>query len=132
MHRSFSPRCDKAVPRNPSLRQPALSGRARIWQWASALAAGMAVAACGGGGGGGDAPSTTNTPPGSTVSSSAAPFPIGMSMASPTALAASSSVIAGGLGIVNLGFNTIATTTQSVLSSQVDALATGRLTLVPL
>lgn len=92
------------------------------------LVAAVLLAACGGGGGGGST-SSAGSSSGATVSSSGVPFPIGMTLASPAALGTSASVVSGGLGIVGLGVATTSTPLQSVLSSQVDALATGRLTL---
>lgn len=91
----------------------------------AALALASLLSACGGGGGGGgDA-----TPSSGGNSTSAWPFPIGMSLASPTALAASSTVVSGAMGVDDLGLNTTMTTQQAVLSSQADAIATGRLSL---
>lgn len=85
------------------------------------------LSACGGGGGGGGgADSTAN---GAANTTSAWPFPIGMSLASPAALATASSVVSGAMGVDDLGLHTTMTTQQAVLSSQADAVATGRLGL---
>lgn len=87
--------------------------------------------ACGGGGGGGGTGSEAAGVPnaGGAAPTSTWPFPFGMSVASPTALAPASDVIPGALGIDDLGLNTTQTTQQAVLSSQADAMATGRLSL---
>jgi hypothetical protein len=123
MHTPILTHRDKAVPRADALSRIARPGR---WL-AGGVLAGLLLAACGGGGGGGG--SDGGAPTGSTVSSSGVPFPIGMTLASPAALAASTSVVSGGLGIVELGIGASTTPLQSVMSSQVDALATGRLNL---
>jgi hypothetical protein len=106
-------------------------GISRPHKAAVGLLASLMLVACGGGGGSssGGAPVNSGTGPGSTVSSSGIPFPVGMTLASPAALGAATSVVSGGQGIVDLGLNASATPLQSVVSSQVDALATGRLTL---
>jgi hypothetical protein len=92
---------------------------------ASAALASLLMSACGGGGGGGGGDSA----PGATSSSSGVPFPFGMTLASPAALGAVSAVVPGALGILDLGLNASTTPLQRVVSSQVDALATGRLAL---
>ncbi|MFT3859134.1 MAG: hypothetical protein QM742_17090 [Aquabacterium sp.] len=117
------PRQMPALPTSPALRAAAA---------AASLCAALLLNACGGGGGGGGDTASNgggNSPGGSVVSGSGVPFPVGMTMASPASLASTSSVVSGGLGIVDVGISTTTTPLQSVLSSQVDALATGRLTL---
>lgn len=111
---------------HPSSRIPAVQHRRQHWAIGATLA-GVLLTACGGGGGGGS--DSAGTDPGATASSASLPFPIGMTLASPAALASVSSVVPGGLGIVDLGLSTNATPLQRVVSSQVDALATGRLSL---
>lgn len=105
--------------------------RAGTFRWITlALATAGLLHACGGGGGGGggssEAAGSANS---GSFATSPWPFPIGMSLASPASLAPASSVIAGGQGIDNLGLSTTMSTQQAVLSSQADAIATGRLSL---
>ena len=98
--------------------------------FASAVLASILMSACGGGGGGGGGGNGGgNGGSGSASSTSSTPFPFGMTLASPAALAAVSSVVPGALGIVDLGVHASATPLQRVVSSQIDALANGRLSL---
>lgn len=105
------------------------------WPAAHRLAVAAAVlsallSACGGGGGGGGASEAAGVPnAGMTTATSAWAFPLGMSVGSPAELAASSEVIAGGLGVDDIGLRTTMSTQQAARSSQADAVARGRLSL---
>jgi len=118
-------------PTRPALLVDPVSGQTRLRRLATAgLVVSALLSACGGGGGGGgtsDATQSNNTS--SSWSTSAAAFPFGLAMGAPTSLQDSSAVVAGGLGITNLGLSATKTLAQGVLSSQADALATGRLSL---
>jgi hypothetical protein len=90
------------------------------------------LSACGGGGGGGGsdaANGNNNDGLGASGLTYSGDFPIGMTLASPAALADSSALIPGGLGIVDPGLSTTRTLQQGVWASQVDAVATGRLAI---
>ncbi|HEX5355808.1 MAG TPA: hypothetical protein VFW93_06305 [Aquabacterium sp.] len=105
------------------------AGAARWAATTIALALAGLLHACGGGGGGGGSSEAAGSANSGSAPTSTWPFPIGMSLASPAALASASNVVAGGLGIDNLGLSTTMTPQQAVLSSQADAIATGRLSL---
>ncbi|MBI5924715.1 MAG: hypothetical protein HY836_03880 [Aquabacterium sp.] len=112
------------------LARSARAARLRALRLTTTLMMAGLLQACGGGGGGGGSTSETAGVPNAGVApTSTWPFPFGMSVASPTALAPASDVIPGALGIDNLGLSTAMATQQAVSSSQVDALATGRLSL---
>jgi hypothetical protein len=76
----------------------------------------------GGGGGGGSASETAGVPNAGAAPTSTWPFPFGMSVASPTALAPASDVIPGALGIENLGLSTAMATQQAVSSRRIGVL----------
>lgn len=113
--------------------QPSFSLTQRaVWRGlaTAALAAVSMLSACGGGGGGGGGSSeAAGSANAGSVATSPWPFPIGMSVGSPAALASSSAVVGGAMGVDNLGLHTTMTTQQAVVSSQADAVATGRLGL---
>ncbi|MDO9234728.1 MAG: hypothetical protein Q7U28_01680 [Aquabacterium sp.] len=90
------------------------------------------LSACGGGGGGGGGGTALNENTGaggSTGLISSAAFPVGMAVGSPVSLLNSSQMVSGGLGVIDNNLNTTQTPQMAVLSSQVDAVATGRLDL---
>jgi hypothetical protein len=93
-----------------------------------ALSTTTLLVACGGGGGGGDTPALAGNGTGTGVATAAA-FPRGMALGSPTALVDASSVVSGGAGISNLGLSTSKTLQQGLASSLADAVATGRVSL---
>lgn len=103
--------------------------RWRRWAIGSAVAALMLSACGGGGGGGGSDPTDAGVQSGSSGATSPVPFPLGVALASPASLADASAVVSGSTGVVDLGLQTSATPLLNVLSSQADALATGRLGL---
>lgn len=115
-----------------SLMRSSRGAPVRAWRLASAaVAVAGLLQACGGGGGGGGNTSgeAAGVPNAGATPTSTWPFPFGMSVASPTALAPASDVRSGGMGIESLGLSTTMTTQQAVLSSQAEAVATGRLSL---
>lgn len=87
------------------------------------------LTACGGGGGGGGKAGGTGDNLGSTGSTSIEAFPIGIAMGSPVQLRPGSEVVSGAMGVTDLGLGTAMVMEQAVLSSQADAVATGRLSV---
>lgn len=109
-----------------------LSTQRAVWRGLSIVSfvTVAALSGCGGGGGGGGGGSSDSSATSSGVApTSAWPFPFGMSLASPTALASSSAVISGATGVSDIGLHTTMTTQQAMVTSQADAVATGRLSL---
>lgn len=115
--------------RHPSFSLP--QGAIRRGLACAYLVATSLLSACGGGGGGsgGDVSPAAGSLNAGSATTSLWPFPIGMSVGSPAALANSSALISGGMGLDNLGLRTTMTTQQAVVASQADAVATGRLGL---
>jgi hypothetical protein len=121
MHTEIRPSTKQYIDNHPST-----FGSWRKLGRVSVLAAAL-LSACGGGGGGGADPAANKDITGATGFTYSGDFPIGMALASPGALADSSALIAGGLGIDALGVSTTKTLQQGVWASQADAIATGRL-----
>jgi hypothetical protein len=113
-----------------SVNQPTVAGVWRQLGRASLLSLAL-LSACGGGGGGGKDAATGNNSDGLGASGLTynGDFPIGMTLASPASLADASTLISGGLGIVDPGLSMTKTLQQGVWASQVDAVATGRLAI---
>ncbi|MBI2732283.1 MAG: hypothetical protein HYX44_02920 [Aquabacterium sp.] len=123
MHTPFRPFC----PAHPTFH---LAQRA-VWRGlaSASLVAVSLLSACGGGGGGGGGSEAAGSVNAGSAATSPWPFPFGMSVGSPAALANSTAVVSGAMGVDNLGLRTTMTPQQAVVSSQADAVATGRLSL---
>ena len=121
MHADIRPSAKQYIDKRPNT-----FGPWRKLGRVSVLAAAL-LSACGGGGGGSANPSSGNDDSGASGLTYSGDFPVGMALASPAALADSSTLIAGGLGINALGVSTTKTLQQGVWASQADAIATGRL-----
>lgn len=92
---------------------------------ATCLGLAALIGGCGGGGGGGGTPGSAANPP--AIGADTAAFPLGLALASPTSLVPSAQVINGATGITAVLPTADQQGEQLARSSQVDAMATGRL-----
>lgn len=109
--------------------RPAWAARTRHTLAPALLCAASLLSACGGGGGGNPSASNASVDTSQTVTTSDAAFPIGMTLASPVAMLPASEAVAGAMGVSTASVSPAMAPAQTVQASQVDAVATGRLSL---